>query len=155
MENNPSEKFDTFFMADIDSTLKECFEKGGTFTVYPKGKSMLPALKQGRDSVELSPVTSIKKGNIYLYKRPSGEYVLHRLHREKDGEYIFCGDNQLVFEKVENSQLLAVVSRIYRNGKPANKIFIYKITVFLNSFIPLRKLRIRISSFSRRFFKSK
>ncbi len=153
MKNTHSEKFDVFYMADVESALKECFEKRGILTVYPKGTSMLPSLKQGRDSVELSPVKEVQKGSIYLYKRKSGEFALHRLFNIKNDEYIFCGDNQLIFEKVEKSQLLAVVSRIYRDGKIADKSIVYKSTVFLNSFMPFRKLRIRISSFSKRLFK--
>lgn len=68
------------------------------------GSSMSPFLHHG-DTVYLSPVTGApKKGDIVLYTRPSGQYILHRVvGRNRDGSYIMLGDVQTDREWIESA----------------------------------------------------
>ena len=45
--------------------------------------------------------------------------ILHRVAKKPNGEcYVMCGDNQWLLEKgVESNQIIAVVSKIERDGK--------------------------------------
>ena len=85
--------------------------------IYPYGKSMLPMLCEGRDSVVLSKVQRIKKYDIILYQRENGQYILHRV--VKVGKTYTCiGDNQFATEPgLRHDQMIAVVTAFYRGEK--------------------------------------
>ena len=108
-----------FSMADLEPLIREVIDKGGTFTMMPRGTSMLPLIRQGKDSVILSPLKEeTLPGDVVLYKRDNGQFVLHRVMMAKNGVYTMCGDNQVVFEKgIENRHLIAIASGIIRDGK--------------------------------------
>lgn len=82
------------------------------------GYSMMPMLHQYRDTVQLKPVDgALQPGNIALYLRDSGRYVLHRVIRLIPEGYLFCGDNQAELEPVRQDQLIAVVDGYTKNGR--------------------------------------
>ena len=59
------------------------------------GISMYPLLRQRKDSVHIVKIDSpLKKNDVILYQRDSGQYVLHRIIKIKNSNYIICGDNQ-------------------------------------------------------------
>ena len=83
-----------------------------------RGISMLPMLRQGIDSVELSPLPArLKKYDLPVYQRSSGQYVMHRIVGVKDDHYICIGDNQFQFEKVRHSQMIGVVTAFTRGDR--------------------------------------
>lgn len=103
---------------DVMPKIRELLANGQSVRLYPKGVSMLPMLRQGIDSVMLSPVKGrLKKYDLPLYRRRNGTYVLHRI--VKAGQTYTCvGDNQFTYEhNVEQEQLLAVVTGFYRDEK--------------------------------------
>jgi hypothetical protein len=151
MKGSSKNDFETFFNKDIETSLNICFEKGGSFTVYPKGTSMLPTLREGKDSVTLIPPKSIIKNGIYLYKRPNGKYAMHRLIKITDDNLIFCGDAQLVLENVKKEQILAYVECIYSGNKRKDTRLSQRLFVLFNSVFLFRKLVIRCRSFRKRF----
>ena len=52
-------------LSDYEELIREVLASGGEFRLYPHGISMLPLLRQGRDSVSLRQVDSpIRKGDI-------------------------------------------------------------------------------------------
>ena len=64
----------------------------GSVVIEPIGISMLPFLKEGRDSVRLvRPSVDPQKYDIVLY-RVRGEYVLHRIIGFDGDSYIICGE---------------------------------------------------------------
>lgn len=64
-----------------------------------KGTSMTPLFKSGRDKVYIEKLKGKpKKGDILLYKRLSGEYVLHRVVKVQENTFTACGDNHLFLE---------------------------------------------------------
>lgn len=99
--------------------VRERTAAGQTVRYLPfRGVSMLPMLRQGRDSVELSPLPErLKKYDLPVYRYPSGKYVMHRVVDVKDDHYICNGDNLLLMEKVYPHQMIAVVSAFTRDGK--------------------------------------
>lgn len=98
--------------------IREKLNEGHEVTFSPRGRSMLPFLKEGRDTVSLTaPPAKLKKYDIPLYQRKNGKYVLHRV--VKVGETYTCiGDNQFTLEDgIEHGQIIAVCSSFVRNGK--------------------------------------
>lgn len=83
------------------------------------GGSMSPFLVHGRDTVYLSSVTRpLKRGDMILYRRASGDYVLHRIYRVRAGSYSLVGDAQTEIEQdIRPEQVLAMVSAVRRKGK--------------------------------------
>ena len=108
-------------IASIDNLIplfRERLASGQSVCFSPQGTSMLPMLRQGIDSVVISPLPEkIKKYDIVLYQRESGQYVLHRVVEVKD-TYTCMGDNQFVKEYgLKQEQLIAVVTSFTRNKK--------------------------------------
>ncbi len=113
---------------DVMPIIKETLARGESVRLYPKGVSMMPMLRQGIDSVLLSPVTGkLKKYDLPLYQRRSGQYVLHRIVKV-GASYTCIGDNQFAYEKgVSQKQLIAMVTGYYRDEKFRSvKSFQYK-----------------------------
>lgn len=105
-------------MENLSELLMLQLEKGGRTRLTVTGCSMQPMLVHHRDVVELIPVSQKQKaGDLILYRRKTGEYILHRIIAEADGGYICCGDNQAMREPVDHDQLLAVVDGFVRKGK--------------------------------------
>ena len=108
----------SFRMAEIVPLMQESLANGQTVQFSPRGISMLPMLRQGKDTVTLAAVTGrLKKYDIPLYQRDDGAYVLHRI--TKAGETYTCiGDNQYEYEPgIRQDQIIAVVSAFSRDGK--------------------------------------
>ncbi len=106
---------------DIIDIMIEKLERGGTVTFTPKGKSMMPMLRDGEDIVVLSkPKGRLRLFDVPFYKRKDGTYVLHRVVGfNSDGSYILCGDNQFAKEHgIRDEDIVAVMTGFCRNGKP-------------------------------------
>ena len=59
---------------------RERLENGQSVQFMPQGTSMLPMIRQGVDSVVVSPVSGpLKRYDLPLYQRDNGQYVLHRV----------------------------------------------------------------------------
>ena len=103
---------------DLMPVIRECLAAGQSVRFSPKGISMLPMLRQGMDSVELSPLPeTLRKYDIPLYQRKNGHYVLHRIVQVGQ-TYTCIGDNQYVLEKgLEHGQMIAVVTAFYRGER--------------------------------------
>jgi hypothetical protein len=112
---------ETEYVTRLDALMpliRERLEAGQTVRFSPMGISMLPMLRQGKDSVVLSPVPEkLKKYDLPLYRRPDGQYVLHRIVEVGD-TYTCIGDNQFRMEPgVEHGQILALVTAFYRGER--------------------------------------
>lgn len=106
-------------MEEYMPVIKEQLSSGNSVEFAPTGTSMLPLIKEGRDSVILSPVQRVlKKYDIPLYRRENGKYILHRVVGFSDGCYIMSGDNQDSYERgITHDSVVAVATAIRRNGK--------------------------------------
>lgn len=118
----------------IDSSLEKALNENDYVITPIKGTSMSPLLKEGRDKVVIKKITrKIKKGDVLLYVRPDGTYVLHRVHSLNDNFLVMCGDNQTILERnVKYSAVLGVLDGIYRNKRyiNVNKNLSYKLYKF-------------------------
>lgn len=105
-------------LEEVMPLVQEHLAQGQSVRFAPRGVSMLPLLRQGKDKVVLSPVTEpLKKYDLPLYQRDNGQFVLHRI--VKAGETFTCmGDNQHVPEPgIRRDQIIAVVTKIVRGRK--------------------------------------
>ena len=85
------------------------------------GSSMTPFLVDGRDTVYLARrERPARRGDMLLYQRSSGQYVLHRVWKaEKDGTFTMVGDAQTELEHgIREEQIIAIVTSVVRKGKP-------------------------------------
>ncbi len=108
----------SFHMEELMPLMKESLTAGRSFRFSPRGISMLPMLRQGKDTVTLSPIKKpLKKYDIPLYQRDNGAYVLHRI--TKVGKTYTCiGDNQFEYEPgLREDQMIAVVTAFTRGKK--------------------------------------
>ncbi len=98
--------------------IQEQLREGKCVRFSPRGTSMLPMLRQGIDSVVLSPLPEkLKKYDIPLYQRDNEQYVLHRIVKVGD-TYTCRGDNQFVIESgIRHDQMIAVVTAFTRGEK--------------------------------------
>lgn len=82
------------------------------------GTSMMPMLRQRRDSVELVKAPpELKKYDLPMYIGPRGKYVMHRIVEVREDCYICLGDNTYTRERVKREQIVALVSAFYRGEK--------------------------------------
>ena len=105
-------------LEDLLPLIQEGLESGKTVRFSPRGISMLPMLRQGIDNVVLSPVPAkLKKYDLPLYRRSSGQFVLHRII--KVGETYTCmGDNQFDPEPgLRHEQMIGLVTAFTRGSK--------------------------------------
>lgn len=104
------------YLDEVVSILKE-----GNKTFIPiKGMSMLPFLKEDRDYVFLeffNEEVEPKTGDILLFIRWDGKYVLHRLHKIDSNALVMLGDNQVLTERINRNQVKARVVSVKRKGK--------------------------------------
>lgn len=96
--------------------IRESLAQGRPVRLHPNGTSMLPMLRQGEDSVVLSPVQQpLRRFDIPLYQRENGQYVLHRIVKVEGSTYTCMGDNQFEPEEgIEHDRVIGVVTAFYR-----------------------------------------
>ena len=93
----------------------EVIDAGSEFRLYPRGKSMLPTIVEGVDSVMLAAPSDLKVMDAVLYRRTGGQYVLHRIVAKHGGFFDMCGDNQIAVEKnIPHTAVIAKVTGLYK-----------------------------------------
>ena len=105
-------------MEQLMPLIRECLAAGQSVRFFPKGVSMLPMLREGIDSVVLSPVPErLNQYDLPLYQRENGQYILHRII-DAGETYTCMGDNQFVPEPgIHRGQILGVVTAFYRGER--------------------------------------
>ena len=145
-------------LAEIWPVMKEVIESDGEFTFFPKGTSMLPLIRQGKDQAVLVKADEIKCGDAVFYRRDNGQFVLHRVVKIKNGEYIMCGDNQAVLEYgITSKHILAKLKAVIRDGEvidESNKKY-RKYVKSLSRRRLAKRLRSRLSRIKNKIFKKK
>ena len=98
-------------------TIEEVLELNGKYVGPTVGVSMLPMLKNRRDSViVLKKTERLKPLDVALYKR-GNDYVLHRVLEVKDWGYIIRGDNTYSDEHILEEHVIGVLTEFYRKDK--------------------------------------
>lgn len=98
-------------------TIEEEINRTGKLLQTTVGDSMEPMLKNRENIVILEKAESIlKKYDLPLYKRPNGQYVLHRIIKVRKNDYIVCGDNRWKKEMIPHEWVIACTKGYYKNG---------------------------------------
>ena len=105
-------------MEELYPLLQEQLSSGQSVRFSPRGTSMLPMLREGTDSIVLSPLPEkLHKYDLPLYRREDGKYVLHRII-DAGNTYICMGDNQFVPEPgLRREQMIGIVTAFYRGER--------------------------------------
>ncbi len=128
-------------MEELSPLLLECLEQGQEVVLTVTGNSMFPFLCHCRDQVVLVKVdgSTLQPGDVPLYRRRDGQFVLHRVVVRDDGQeryiigeraplpsvdaggrlrYTMLGDAQTVLEHgIGADQILAKATAFHRKGK--------------------------------------
>lgn len=132
------------------STFEEQLEQYGYCVYFTVGSSMWPLLRPRKDLVHLKkPSGRLQYHDVALFRRKSGQYVLHRVVEVREKEYVFLGDHQVVKEEgIRDDQILGVMEGFTREGKYCTVDSIgYKVYVRLwTGLYPLRYISWKIRS---------
>ena len=135
------------------ATFDEIIERDGRLIYTNKGDSMLPLIKEGRDLLVIE-----KTNGRPLYKRDTGQYVLHRIVKVRQNDYVICGDNRANMEYgITDRHIIGVLTAVIRNGKELSvNSTKYKLYVYLWYLLfPFRFVFIKAQNLIRRIKKKR
>lgn len=104
----------------LDAVCQMLAEGRSNIPIPIAGGSMVPFLHNGDTAFLALPDSPLKRGDIVLYQRSSGRYILHRIKKvRKDGSLVMLGDAQQDQELLlSQSQVRARVISVVHEGKP-------------------------------------
>lgn len=130
------------------SSFEQELNEKGVLIYTNVGDSMLPFIRQNRDLIIIKKYQGrLKKYDVPLYKRDSGQYVLHRVLKVRRNDYVLCGDNRCNKEcGISDKHIIGVLTAVKRNGRTINVTDRkYRIYVHLwCDFFPIRAAIIRL-----------
>ena len=136
------------------STYEEELIKNGRIIHTNVGTSMMPLLRQNRDVMIIErPNGRLKKYDVPLYKDKAGRYILHRVLKVRENDYIICGDHCTRREYgITDEQIIGVLTGVIRDGKTIKMTdFSYKLYYHLwCDFFYIRVAIIKIKAFWKR-----
>lgn len=98
-------------------SIAEVIERDGMYAGGTCGISMKPMLKEGRDTVVITPVSRRpRKYDVILFRRADG-CVLHRVVKVLPDALVTCGDNSASCETVADGDVIGILSEFYRGEK--------------------------------------
>lgn len=139
------------------SSFEEEIKKSGRIIYTNVGDSMMPYIKQGRDVLVISEVNGrLNKYDVPLYKRDSGQYVLHRILKVRENDYVICGDNRWNKEYgITDRHIIGILTGVIRDGQEipvtSRKYRIY-VHLWCDLF-PVRAFILRVCQFLKRRLK--
>lgn len=140
--------------------MEDSFRQGMTVTLGVTGNSMVPLFRHNRDSVILSPCdpTALRRGDVPLYRRLDGRFVLHRILRVEGECYTLAGDAQSELEVgLPNTCVIAVMTGFIRKGKTVScrNIWYRLYSAVWMALYPIRPFLFRVASRLRRWMRCK
>ena len=97
--------------------IEDAVAEQGVYIGPTVGVSMLPMLKNRRDTIVVKPKTErLNRLDVALYKR-GDDYVLHRVLAPVEGGYIIRGDNCYADENVPEEAVFGVLTEFFRKDK--------------------------------------
>ena len=89
----------------------------GYYASNTLGVSMEPLFRTHRDMIVVKrPDAPLKKYDVALYVTPRGKYILHRVLKVKENEYLIRGDNTYSIEHVPKEWVIGVLVKFNRKG---------------------------------------
>ena len=109
----------TVSIQELAPYIQETVSSGGSVELTVPGKSMTPTLIDRVSQVRLVELSTPKCGDMVLYRRDNGQFVIHRIVKcEGDDSYVLCGDAQYQLEVgIRRNQMIALVSAFTRRGE--------------------------------------
>ena len=109
-----------------NSSIEEEIRTTGRLVYTNRGRSMLPLIREGRDVVVLErPAGRLKKYDVPLYKPTpfTGAYVLHRIIKVRENDYVIRGDNCIRKEVgIRDEDIVGVLVSVLRaKGAPGGE----------------------------------
>jgi len=97
--------------------IEEVLQKDGVYVGPTVGVSMLPMLRQRRDTIVVRPKKRrLQPLDVALYKR-GDQYVLHRVLSLTEDGYIIRGDNCYNDEYILEDAVFGVLEEYFRDDK--------------------------------------
>ncbi len=97
--------------------IEDVLREKGAYIGPTVGISMLPMLKNRRDTIVVKPKTErLKRLDVALYRRGDA-YVLHRVLQPIDGGYLIRGDNCYSDEHIPEEDVFGVLTEFFRKNK--------------------------------------
>ncbi len=98
-------------------TIEEVLLQTGKYIGPTVGVSMLPMLKERRDTIVVTAKTDrLKPLDVALYKRGDA-YILHRVLKVTESGYIIRGDNCYEDEIVPEGTVIGVLTEFFRKDE--------------------------------------
>lgn len=98
----------------MPQTIEQVLAQQGRGFFQTAGDSMEPLLHSHKSTVVLTAARGpLKRYDVALYRRPAGEYVLHRVIGFTEGGYRTLGDNRLWPEVVPAQWVIGVMAGYY------------------------------------------
>ncbi len=139
---------------NIMPLITESFRQGLSVTIPITGRSMRPLFLHKRDRAVLAKCEPLclRRGDVPLYQRPGGQYVLHRIVRVEKECYVFAGDAQRKTERLPKTCVLAVMTGFVRKGRSVTcNAVTYRLYVWWWMLLrPLRPLIFRLARVAKR-----
>lgn len=105
-------------MTERPSPLEQQVRSGRPVVSFTVGDSMEPLLHDRSTRVVIQRVErTLRPGELPLYRRPNGRFIMHRIIRADDEHYYTRGDNRCGLETVPKDWVLGVVTEIYRGKR--------------------------------------
>ena len=100
-------------------SFEEILSRDGKLIYTSVGNSMMPLIREGRDLLVIRrPEGRLKRYDIPLYRRESGQVVLHRVLKVRREDYVICGDHCWQRETgITDSRIIGMLTAIIRNGR--------------------------------------
>ncbi len=137
-----------------NASFEEIINRDGRLIYSSVGDSMLPMIKQGRDLLVIEkPAGRLERYDIPLYKRDNGRYVLHRILKVRDKDYVICGDNRYRPEYgITDRHIIGVLTAVITDGveKPLTGMRYGLYVFFWCRLFCVRALILRVVSFMKR-----
>ena len=105
-------------LEELSPLMQEILGRGESFEMTVTGNSMRLMLRHRVSRVRLAPPRPLQKGDLPLYRRKTGAYILHRVANVTEDGYVFCGDAQWHLEKgIGQEQIVAVATDFARRDR--------------------------------------
>lgn len=102
-------------MSKDSSPLEQQVRSGRPVVSFTVGDSMEPLLHNRSTRVIICRADRpLHAGELPLYRRPDGKFIMHRIIRSDEKNYYTRGDNRCGLETVPHDWVLGVVTEIYR-----------------------------------------
>lgn len=133
---------------------EDIIERNGRLIYTCIGDSMRPLIRQDKDLLIIEKTYGrLKKYAVPLYKRDNGQYVLHRILKVRNDDYVICGDNRYRKEYgITDQHIIGVLAAVVRDGEEISTTdWRYLLYVHLwCDFFPIRAFILKVKSISQR-----